>query len=338
MQTSNPSRRLIDMQALIIVIVSAFAFITSNKIADAQSTKITVGRTTGASGFHIPSYVAMDKGFFAKEGLEAEFVAMTGKALVTAGMSKQVQFVPIPGGGSVAMLKGAPIKFIVGQSTISLWTIVTPPEIKRVEDLKGKTIGLGRPGSADYDEGSITLGKFFKMEPGRDYKVISFAGEPERIAGLINGDIQAAIMSLPHAANAEAQGFKILVRTGDYLPRLGGTVWTHKDIVAEKPDVVKRFIRAIAKAEDFIPAHKEETVKVIQKYFSIDQPKIAEAIYNQIKDKFDPDISPELLRNLLESRATPRFGWPEGKPLPDLEQFVARDLLNETLKELGKKK
>jgi ABC-type nitrate/sulfonate/bicarbonate transport system substrate-binding protein len=145
-------------------------------------------------------------------------------------------------------------------------------------------------------------------------------------------------MSLPHAANAEAQGFKILVRTGDYLPRLGGSVWTHKDIIAEKPDVVKRFIRAIAKAEDFIPAHKDDTVKVIQKYFSIDQPKIAEAIYNQIKDKFDPDISPKLLRDLFESRATPRFGWPKGKPLPDLEQFVARDLLNETLKQLGKKK
>jgi len=137
----------VGIHAVIIAVVSAFTVITSGKIVAAQSTKITVGRTTGASGFHIPSYVAMDKGFFAKEGLDAEFAAMTGKALVTAGMSKQIQFVPIPGGGSVAMLKGAPIVFVVGQSTISLWTIVTTKEIKRVEDLKGKTIGLGRPGS-----------------------------------------------------------------------------------------------------------------------------------------------------------------------------------------------
>jgi NitT/TauT family transport system substrate-binding protein len=324
-------------RSVIVVGVLALASAWSFATARAADVKITVGRTTGASGFHIPSYVAMDLGFFKKEGLDAEFVAMTGKALVTAGMSKQVLFVPIPGGGSVAMLKGAPITLIVGQSTISLWTIVTNQKINRVEDLKGKILGLGRPGSADYDEATITLGKFFKMEPGRDYKVISFAGEPERIAGLINGDIQGAIMSLPHAANAEAQGFKILVRTGDYLPRLGGSVWTHKDFVAEKPDVVKRFIKAIAKAEDFIPGHKNETVKVIEKYFGIDKPKIAEAIYQQIKDKFDPDISPDLLRKLFESRATPRFGWPEGKPLPDLEQFVARDLLNSALKELGKK-
>ena len=53
--------------------------------ADAQ-TKIRVGRTTGASGFHIPSYVAMDRGFFKREGLEARYVAMGGRALVTAGM------------------------------------------------------------------------------------------------------------------------------------------------------------------------------------------------------------------------------------------------------------
>ncbi len=314
------------------------ALTVQNITAQAANVKITVGRTTGASGFHIPSYVAYDLGFFKKQGLDAKFVAMTGKALVTAGMGKQVDFVPIPGGGSLAMLKGAPIILVVGQSTISLWTITTTQEIKRVEDLKGKTIGLGRPGSADYDEGTITLGKFFKMEPGRDYKVISFAGEPERIAGLINGDIQGAVLSLPHAANAEDKGFKILVRTGDYLPRLGGTVWTTKDTVTKRPAVVKSFIKAIAEAEAYIPAHKDETVKVIQKYFGIKKPKIAEAIYNQLKDKYDPDISPELLRNLFESRATPRFGWPEGKPLPDLEQFVARDLLKESLKELGTNK
>jgi ABC-type nitrate/sulfonate/bicarbonate transport system substrate-binding protein len=168
--------------------------------------------------------------------------------------------------------------------------------------------------------------------------VISFAGEPERIAALINGDIQGAVMSLPHAANAVDKGFKILIRTGDYLPRLGGTVWTHKDTISENRAVVKSFIKAIAEAEDFIPTHKNETVKVIQKYFSIKKPKVAEAIYDQVKDKYDPDISPELLRKLFESRATPRFGWPKGKPLPDLEQFVARDLLNETLKEMGMKK
>ena len=57
----------------------------------------------------------------------------------------------------------------------------------------------------------------FKMEVGKDYKVISFQGEPERIAALVNGDIEAALISVPHAPRAIGAGMKILLRTGDYI-------------------------------------------------------------------------------------------------------------------------
>lgn len=304
--------------------------------ANAQA-KIRVGRTTGGSGFHIPSYVAMDKGLFKAEGLDADFIAATAGVLVRAAIAREIEFVPIPGGGSEAMLKGAPIVFIVGESLISQWTLTTTPEIKRVEDLKGKTLGLGRPGSADYSEIVVTLGKFFNMQPGKDYKVISFTGEPDRIAALIKGSIQGGVLSFPHAARAENEGMKILLRTGDHIPRLGGTFLTHKDFIKEKRDVAKRFIRAIVKAEDYIKANKKGTVEVIQKYFEINDPKVNESIYTQVYDKYSPEMPPDLIRDLFESRTTPELGWPQGKPLPDLEQFVDRSVLNEVLKEMGRK-
>lgn len=300
-------------------------------------TKIKVGRTTGGSGFHIPSYVAMDKGLFRSEGLDAAFIAATAGVLVRAAIAKEIEFVPIPGGGSEAMLKGAPLVFIVGESLISQWTLTTTPDIKRVEDLRGKTLGLGRPGSADYSEIVITLGKFFKMQPGKDYKVISFTGEPDRIAALINGSIQGAVLSFPHAARAETHGMKVLVRTGDYIPRLGGTFLTHRDLIKERRDMVKSFIRAMVKANDFVRTNRKETIEVVQKYFDIKDRKVAESIYNQVHDKYGPEIPSDLLRDLFESRTTPELGWPPGKPLPDIEQFVARDLLNEVLKEMGRK-
>jgi ABC-type nitrate/sulfonate/bicarbonate transport system substrate-binding protein len=300
-------------------------------------TKIRVGRTVGASGFHIPSYVAHDKGMFREEGLQAEFIAAEGGPLVRAGIAKEIDYVPIPGGGTIAMLKGAPLVYVVGQSLISQWTITTIPDIKRVEDLRGKTIGLGRPGSADYEEVPIVLGRFFKMELGRDYKVISFAGEPDRIAGLLGGSIQGAVLSFPHAARAETEGMKILVKTGDYLPRLGGTFFVHKDRVKERRDEVKRFIRAIGKAAAYIKTNKKGTMEVIQKWLSIKDVKVAEAIYKQVQNAYGPEIPHDLLRLLFESRTTPEAGWPAGKPLPDIEQFVERNLLNEVLKEMGRK-
>jgi NitT/TauT family transport system substrate-binding protein len=312
----------------------AMVILTTNSDSSAQSVK--VGRTVGGSGFHIPSYVAIDKGYLKAEGLDANFIAATAGVLVRATIAKEIEFTPIPGGGSEAMLKGAPLVFFVGESLVSQWTLTTTPDIKRVEDLKGKTLGLGRPGSADYSEMVITLGKHFNMQPGKDYKVISFTAEPDRVAALIQGSIQGGILSFPHAARAEKEGMKILIRTGDYIPRLGGTFLTHKDFLKEKRDVAKKFTRGMIKATDYIKANKKGTIEVIQKYFEIKDAKILESIYNQVYDKYSPEMPPELIKDLFESRTTPELGWPQGKPLPDLNQFVDRSIVNEVLKEMGR--
>ena len=139
---------LIRNRKIVFGTIAAALLITAiqGTSAVAQGIKLKVGRTVGGSGFHIPSYVAMDKGFFKGEGLDAAFIATTGGVLVRAAIAKEIEFVPIPAGGSEAILQGAPLIFVVGQSLISQWTLTTAPEIKRVEDLKGKTIGLGRPG------------------------------------------------------------------------------------------------------------------------------------------------------------------------------------------------
>ena len=63
---------------------------------------------------------------------------------------------------------------------------------------------------------------------------------------------------------------------------------------------------------------------------------MAEGFYDQIRDKFAPQIPKDLFRQLFDSVATPELGWPKDKPLPDVESFVARDLLAATLRELGK--
>jgi len=327
----------VGIKAVIVTAVVVAMLLAQGTSASAQGIKIRVGRTVGGSGFHIPSYVAVDKGFFKGEGLDVEFIATGAGVLVRAAIAKEIEFVPIPGGGSEAMLRGAPLVFIVGESLVSQWTITTTPDIKRVEDLKGKTIGLERPGQAAYTEAVVVLGKFFKMEPGKDYKVITFNAETDRVAALINGSIQAALISFPHAARAEKAGMKILVRTGDYIPRLGGTFVAHKDFVKEKRDVTRRFIRAMVKANDYVKENRKGTIDVIQKYFEIKDPALAEGIYKQVSNAFGPEIPHDLLMELFQSRTTPELGWPAGKPLPDIEQFVARDLLNETLKEMGRK-
>jgi len=323
------------MKHVFTALVVGSALWLGSGVAAAQAPKIKVGRTTGASGFHLPTYVAMDRGLFKAEGLDAEFVNMTAGELARAAVAKEVDFAPVPGASAEAMLKGAPLVFVVGESLVSQWTLTTAPGIKSVEDLRGKTLGFGRPGSADYGELVVVLGRFFKMEAGKDYKIINFRGEPERVAAIIAGSIQGAALSFPHAARAEAEGLKILVKAGDHLPRLGGTISTHKDTVRDRRDAVRRFIRAVARSTDYIRTEKAGTLEVIQKHFQLEG-RVAEGFYNQIRDKFAPQIPKDLFRQLFDSVATPELGWPKDKPLPDVEQFVARDLLTATLRELGK--
>jgi NitT/TauT family transport system substrate-binding protein len=307
-------------------------------IASAETNKIKVGKIISGSGFHIPSYIAMDHGMFKAEGLDATWVELTGRALVTAGLSGNADFVPIPSGGAQAALRGAKIKYVVGESLRSQWTIVVPKTINKIEDLKGKVIGYGRQGSADYDEGAAVLSRAFKMEAGKDYKVISFQGESDRIAALLNGDIQAGLLSIPHAAKAVGVGMKVLIRTGDYIPRAGGSIWAREEFIEQNPETTKKFIRAIAKAVMFFRSNKDGSVQTLKKYMGITNDAEAVHVWEQLRDAFGAELPKDLFANIIESRVKTMQAarqWPADKPMPDPEQFVTRQLLDSTLKDMG---
>jgi NitT/TauT family transport system substrate-binding protein len=320
------------------VLLAAAVSVCALGLTAASAQQVTIGKFIGGSGFHIPSYVAMDKGYFKAEGLDARFVSLTGKALVTAGLSGNVDFVPIPSGGAQAALSGAEIRYVVGESLKSQWVIVARKEISKPEELKGKTLGYGRAGSADYDEGQTVLNRFFHMDVGKDYKVISFQGEAERIAALINGDIQAALVSAPNVPRALDAGMKVLLRTGDYLPRAGGTIWTRKVYVDQHPDTVKKVIRAVAKGVTYFRDNRAGSIPVLKEHFGIQSDNEAGVIWDQLHNTFGAEVPKDMFREILEGRRQAMIGanqWPKDKPLPDPEQFLTRDLLDSTLKEMG---
>jgi len=305
--------------------------------ADAQ-TKISIGKVIGGNGFHIPSYVAMHQGFFKAEGLDARFVSLTGKAQVTAALAGSVDFVPIPSGGAQAALSGADMRYIVGESLKSQWVVLVKPDITKPQDLKGKTLGYGRAGAADYDEGAAVLELVFKMHVGKDYKVISFQGEAERIAALVNGDIQGALISAPRVPQAMKVGLKVLLRTGDYLPRAGGTFWTMRPYAEKNPDTVKKFIRAIAKGVMAFRTDKANSVAALKEHLGITSDEEAGIIWDQLHNTFGAELPPKLYREIFEGRRQAMIAanqWPKDKPLPDPEKWLDRKLLESTLKEMG---
>ena len=329
-------RRIRYLLAPAVAAVLALPIIVAS--AHAEVTQIRIGKVIGGDGFHIPTYVAMDQGFYKEEGLDARFIELGGKAQVTAVLSGNLDFAPIPSGGAQAALSGAPIEYIVGESLKSQWTITVRKEINKAEDLKGKVIGYGRAGGADYDEAEAVLHRFFKMDVGKDYKVISFQGEPERIAALVNGDIQGASLSIPHAAVAVKAGLKVLLRTGDYIPRAGGTIWTMRAFADKNPETIKKFIRAIAKAVMYFRDNKEGSIKVLQHHLGVKSAEEAGLIWDQLHNAFGAEVPKDLFHQILESRRQTMIAarqWPKDKPLPDPESFLARNVLDSTLKAMN---
>jgi ABC-type nitrate/sulfonate/bicarbonate transport system substrate-binding protein len=317
---------------------TAILFVPLSLAAANAQTPITFGKTIGGSGFHIPSYVAMHQGYFKAEGLDARVVSLTGKALVTAGLSGNVDFVPIPSGGAQAALSGAEIRYVVGESLKSQWVIIVRKEISKPEDLKGKTLGYGRAGSADYDEGATVLSRFFHMDVGKDYKVISFQGEAERMAALINGDIQGALVSAPRVPKALDAGMKVLLRTGDYVPRAGGTIWTRKAYVDQHPDTVRKVIRAIANGVTYFRDNRAGSIPVLKEHLGLQSDQEAGIIWDQLHNTFGAEVPKDLFHEILEARRQTMIvanQWPKDKPLPDPEQFLTRDLLESTLKDMA---
>ncbi len=308
--------------------------------ASAQAqTAITIGKITGGIGLHIPSYIAMDKGFFKDEGLDARFMVLGGTAMVRAGLTNNLNFVPIPSGGAQAVLKGgAKIRYVVNQSLKPQYVIVARPELNKPEDLKGKTIGFARPGAADYDEGVTVLARFFKMQVGRDYKVLSLPGDPERIAALLNNDIHAAMVSSPQSVRAVQGGMKIVLRTGDHLPRVGGSFWVPEEYFEKNQDAIRKFIRALAKGVIYFRDNKAGSLATIKEHLGIQTDEQAGLIWDELHNSFGVEMPKDLFREVFESRRLDLVAakeWPADRPLPDPEQFLSRDLLESTLRDMN---
>jgi ABC-type nitrate/sulfonate/bicarbonate transport system substrate-binding protein len=168
--------------------------------------------------------------------------------------------------------------------------------------------------------------------------VIQCQGEPERIAALANGDIAAALVSVPRAYQARQAGFNVLLRTGDYLPRAGGAFWCTEDYFRKNPETVAKFIRAIAKGVMYFRDNKQGSFASLKEHLGVKSDEEAAVLWEELHNTFAAELPADLYREIFESRRLDLIAanqWPKDKPLPDPEQFLARELLDGTLKAMN---
>ncbi len=252
----------------------------------AAAERVVIG-TPSRGLFEFPAVVAIRKGFYKDEGLEADKVQMQPAIAVKALISGDIDYLLAWGSSIRAAVTGVPIKAVIGMASRPLHVLVARPEIKTPKDLKGKIIGVDSvAGTVDYL--SRVAVRHFGMEPEKDVKIIVTGESPTRLAALHAGSIDATPIDVAFAVKAEDEGFRRLVYLGDLIELpLSGIAVMEKKLQIQR-EQVKKVVRATLRGTRFMKQNRGETVQMLADYLRI-TPSQAGKAYDAAINSFTDD-------------------------------------------------
>jgi NitT/TauT family transport system substrate-binding protein len=215
--------------------------------------------------------IADDAGFYKKHGLDAEVVYIGSTTIgIAAIVAQDIQIGNAAGSGVAnAAVRGADTVCIACFINVLAYELVVLDSVKSAEELKGKSIGISRFGSAS-DVAARELLKGLGLKPMEDVRILQIGGASERAAGFSRGVI-AGFPSPPGNVNLIPGGLphRVLADMGDLptpypLPFICAV--TTKSFLAKKRATVKSTVMALIEAAHFFKNNKEATQKIVAKY------------------------------------------------------------------------
>lgn len=212
-----------------------------------------------------PLYVAQDKGFLAKENITLDIVQSPATVTsVQALLGGSLNFSLATADAVIAgAAKGGGAR-IVGGFGRGAAVLIAKPEIKEIEQLRGKTIGASALQAGEVPLLRAMLGsKGLKPD---DYTIIVSGAPPARVAALQNGNVDAVMLTPPAEQLLLRNGFTNLGVSLTAMPDLAFVVLSvNSDWASKNPEVVVRTLRGLAAAMDWLltPANKAEANKIL---------------------------------------------------------------------------
>ena len=291
------------MKAVILVV--SLLLLLSFSVASAQLTKITVGYSAIVAG-NVPTWLAKDTGIFAKNGLDVQLVYIRGGATVMMALLSRETPISHVGGSSIvsASLRGADAVMIAGGTATSDWWLISRPNIKTAEQLKGGSLAVAVFGGTSDSFARIAL-KRLGLNPVRDVAILQIGGLAERLSSLENGRVHAAMLATPDVFIAQKKGFYTLVHVT--LPYQTTSVATTRRFIRENPEIVRRYVKSQIEAVHRMKTDRETGIKVLAKYHGSQDKEILEKTYdlNSSDEKLPAKQYPTLegIKNILEPLA-----------------------------------
>jgi len=231
----------------------------------------------------LPAEVARQRGFMREQNLDIKFLLTRSEVDRAALASGNVDYTLRAGSSFVSAARGLPIKIVLLGTMRPFWGLVVRPEVKSVNELKGKSLGVpGLLGSQQISAKFIL--KHYGLDPDRDvvYRVVDTG---TRIAAMLSGTIDSSMMDYGEAFRAKKAGLKFLVNAADLHGLIAGGLAVNLKKLKEQPDQVRRMLKAMAQALRYIQENPEGTQQVMMSWLKLDR-EMAADIYQMAKDNY----------------------------------------------------
>jgi ABC-type nitrate/sulfonate/bicarbonate transport system substrate-binding protein len=275
------------------VFLAIFVFQAAANAAD----RIRIAMPADAGHFTIP--LAQKRGFLKEEGIEAEIITITGPVANIALASGEIDYYTGFGSAMRAMIQGQlPARIVVCYRPLPHFVVVSRPDIKSVKDLKGKIFGTNPGGGPDLVARLII--KHFGMDPDKDIKFTRGTNDTA-LARMKQGLMDATALPVPRDYQAIKMGFHVLARAEDLFTYPISGLIAHTKKIKEKPDEIKRVIRAGIKANRYMRANRDGTIPILMSTYRLDI-ETAAALYDSFVKGFNDDgnLPEDGLRRLIE--------------------------------------
>ena len=318
------------MQTLLFLLVAVWVASIGARTAAQEHKKIKIGYPA-VSYNQVHIWVAKDAGLFKKHGLDAEIIFFRGGQMATQALVAGDP--PIVNIGTVvqAGLQGHDVVLIASSESAYNYSVVARPAIPKVEQLKGKRLGVSGFGSASHNAALILLKKF-NLEPNKDVAVVVAGPTLERLAAVDAGRIDATILTPSEMPRARKQG---LIEVYDMLELgievQGNGFATSRSFIRSARDTVLSALKGYVEALFYISRNRDETRRITGKYMRTTDADVLDATYDWFVKRVSKRPYPTLkgIQYLLDEVASKMPNAKSAKP----EQFVDLSLLQQLEKE-----
>jgi NitT/TauT family transport system substrate-binding protein len=282
----------------------AVALLAGHALGAARLESLTIGYSN-FTGTYAPLWIAVEEHLGAKHGLDLKAIyagRIRPQQLLATG---EVPIVLATATGTITShILGVKDQVVVATVTNKVTTsLFSKPEIKTVEELKGKVIATGRPGAFQDALARYVLRSKFNLVPDKDVRFLP-SGEPAlSFQALERGVVEGAVMSAPHMFIARKAGMRELAnfdKLGVEYPYTSVVVL--RQTAAKNPDLLERFVKSIVEGIHVFKTNKTKTVAVMKRYMKGADDEIIDQTYQAtqaiLEDAPHPNV--QVVRSALD--------------------------------------